>query len=347
MDVRTLNKTGKISQLTHTLKDYNWDIIGLAETRLIGEGEMITDEGQKIWFSGEKRYHERGVGFIVRKEMVKCVLGCTPSRVIMLRLAAKPFNITIIQVYAPTSTYSDEAVEEFYEKLDETIAKKPKKDLLIVLGDWNAMIGTDAHTDWPGTAGKYGCGVTNIRGQRLLEFADFHGLTIANTIFPHKMSRRYTWHSPHPGVHTQIDYILTPKKFKTSIFGARTRSFPGADIGSDHELVMTTLKIKLKKIHGGSPSRIKFDIDKLFDHAIRADFQAEIGGRFAALNLIDRDLDDVVHDFNEAITSSAMKTIGRKRLKRKPWVTDEVLALCDQRKELKKTKHQNAETREE
>merc|ERR1712002_109576 len=114
-----------------------------------------------------------------------------------MRIAAKPHNMTIIQVYAPTTDYDEEEVEQFYEELERTIAKAPKKDLLVVQGDWNAKVGPDAYQQWAGTVGRYGVGETNDRGLRLLEFAQHHRLTIANTLFPHKMSRRTTWHHPN------------------------------------------------------------------------------------------------------------------------------------------------------
>ena len=100
----------------------------------------------------------------------------------------------IIQVYAPTSDHEDEEIEEFYELLDTTIAKVPKKDILIVQGDWNAKVGPDAYQNWAGTAGRFGLGETNDRGLRLLEFARSHHLTLANTLHPHKLSRTATWH---------------------------------------------------------------------------------------------------------------------------------------------------------
>ena len=111
-------------------------------------------------------------------------------------VSAKPQNITIIQVYAPTSDHEDQEVEEFYEKIESIIQKTPKKDLLIVQGDFNAKIGKDAYENWAGTVGRFGTGETNDRGLRLLEFASSHRLTITNTLYPHKISRRTTWHAP-------------------------------------------------------------------------------------------------------------------------------------------------------
>ena len=109
-----------------------------------------------------------------------------------------------------------------------------------------------------------------------------HRLTPANTLHPHEMSRKATWHTPNGQVPNQIDFILTRQRFKSSINKANTRSFPVADIESDHDLELTTIKLKLKtKCFTKSP-RIRFDLEKLKDPKIAEVFQAKVGGKFAA-----------------------------------------------------------------
>ena len=103
-----------------------------------------------------------------------------------------------------------------------------------------------------------------IGGLRLLEFANTHELTVTNALFPHKLSRRTTWHRRDGNVHNQIDYILIQKRFKSSVNKAKTRTFPGADIGSDHDLVLMTLK--LKSNGQKKAPRIRFNLNKLKDH---------------------------------------------------------------------------------
>ena len=95
------------------------------------------DDVHKVYFSGEEGKHEYGVGFLVHKDVVGAGLGCQPvsSRLISIRLRAAPFNITIIQVYAPTSGHDDSEVDHFYQKLQETIDQTPKTDILVVQGD--------------------------------------------------------------------------------------------------------------------------------------------------------------------------------------------------------------------
>ena len=114
-NVRTLHQCGKVNELTHELKRYQWDIIGLAEVRWTGFGEVTTDEGHKIWYSGDSIKHQHGVAFIVKKEAVGTVISCTPisSRLISIRISAKPQNITAIQVYAPTQTTRTKKLRNF------------------------------------------------------------------------------------------------------------------------------------------------------------------------------------------------------------------------------------------
>ena len=109
---------------------------------------------------------------------------------ISVPLQGKPFNITVIQVYAPTSNDEETEVERFYEDLQDLLELTPKKDVLLILGDWNAKVGSQ---ETPGVRGKYDLGVQNEAGQRLIEFCQENALVIANTLFqPHKRGL-YTW----------------------------------------------------------------------------------------------------------------------------------------------------------
>ena len=339
-NVRTLRAEGKLEELTHEMDRYNWHILGLCEMRWKHFGEMSTKEGHKVYYSGKADKHEYGVGFLVHKNIVKTVMGCRPisSRLITIRLQAKPFNITIIQVYAPTSNHDDHEVENFYLQLQDVINQAPKSDILVVQGDWNAKVGEDSQTDWQGTCGPYCNAETNERGLMLLEFATYNNLMLANTFGPHKASRRQTWHSPDGKHHNQIDYILVKKRFRSGVNLARTRSFPGADIGSDHDLLMMTFHLRLKKISKPKYTRVKFDLEKLKDPAIAETFQAMIGGKFAALSVLgeeDSNVDSMITVFNTVMTDTASEILGKHHQSKKPWVTTDILELCDKRRELK------------
>ena len=103
----------------------------------------------------------------------------------------KPFNITVIQVYAPTS--NAEEAEWFYEDLQDLLELTPKKDVLFIIRDWNAKIGSQ---EIPGGTGKFGLGIQNEAGQRLTEFCQENTLVIAKTHFQQYKRRFYTWTSP-------------------------------------------------------------------------------------------------------------------------------------------------------
>ena len=103
-----------------------------------------------MYFSGKEDKHEQGVGFLVHKDTVKSVIGWRPtsSRLMTVRLRASPFNITIIQVYAPTSSYDDSDVHEFYRELQSLVDQTPKQDILVLQGDWNVKVGEYAQEYW-------------------------------------------------------------------------------------------------------------------------------------------------------------------------------------------------------
>ena len=112
-------------------------------------------------------------------------------------MRAVPFNITIVQTYAPTSDYDDNKILEFKDQLQNVIDQTPKKDILVVQGDWKAKVGRDACGNWQDICGPFCNDDTNERGLRLLEFATFNDLALANIFGHHKASRRWTWHSPN------------------------------------------------------------------------------------------------------------------------------------------------------
>ena len=112
---------------------------------------------------------------------------------ISVRLQGKPFNIMVIQVYAPTINAEEAEVQRFYEDLQDLVELTPKKDVLFILGDWNAKVGSQKI---PGVMGKLAFGVQNEAQQTLIEFCLEKALVIANTLFQQHKRRLYTWTSP-------------------------------------------------------------------------------------------------------------------------------------------------------
>ena len=132
---------------------------------------------------------------MVSKRVRNAVLGCNPKndRMISVRFQGKPFNITVIQVYAPTSNAEEAEVERVYEDLQDLVELTPKKDVLFIIGDWNAKVGSQ---ETPGVTGKFRLGMQNEAGKRLIEFCQENALVIANTLFQQHKRRLYTWTSP-------------------------------------------------------------------------------------------------------------------------------------------------------
>ena len=143
------------------------------------------------------------VAIIVNKRDRNAVLGCNPQndRMISVHFQCKQFNIMVIQVYAPTSNAKEAEVEWFYEDLQDLLELTPQKDVLFIIGNWNAKVGSQKT---PGVTGRFGLGVQNEIGQRLIQFCQENALVIANTLFHQHKRRLYTWISPD-GQHRNQD----------------------------------------------------------------------------------------------------------------------------------------------
>ena len=137
---------------------------------------------------------------------------------ISLCFQGKPFNIMVIQAYAPTSNAEEAEVEWFYEDLQDLLELTCKKDVLFTIGDWNAIVGSQ---ETPGVIGKFDLGVWNEAGQRLREFCQENSLVLANTLFQQHKRRLYTWTSPDGQHRNQIDYILCSQRWRSSIQSAK------------------------------------------------------------------------------------------------------------------------------
>ena len=339
-NVRTLWETGKLSLLMNELKRFRYDIIGVSETRWTGKGETAT--GDFIW-SGEEKIHANGVGFLLSRKAKNALIGYNPvsSRVITARFNGTPFKITAIHVYAPTSTSSDEEIEAFYNCIENTLAKVPKKDLILMSGDWNAKVGND-NTGWNSVMGRYSFGDRNDRGERLLEFATTHRLFICNTRFQHKADRKWTWESPD-GVHkNMIDLILVQQRWKSSVINCRT--FQSADIGSDHSLILCNIKLHLKKIYHKRNQNCKLNVKQLNNITTKrlyTDLLKEKIEKFQPDSSVEEHSNEILN----AIRETGKAAISTIKPSRKPWISSETLQLVEKKRLAKLTKNISIENR--
>ena len=195
--------TGKLEVVKQEMTRVNIDILGISELRWTGMGEFNSDD-HYIYYCGQESLRRNGVAIIVNKRIPNAVLGCNLKnyRMVSICFQGKPFNITVIQVYTPTSNAEEAEVEQFYEDLQDLLELTPQKDVLFIIGDWNAKVRSQ---EIAGLTDKFGLGVQNEAGQE-------NTLGIANTLFQQHKRRLYTWTSPDGQYRNQIDYILCSRR---------------------------------------------------------------------------------------------------------------------------------------
>ena len=159
---------GKLEVVKQEMARVNVDILEISKLKWTGMGEFNSDD-LYIYYCGQESLRRNGVAIMVNKRVQNAVLGCNlkNDRTISVHFQGKPFNITVIQAYAPTSNAKNAEVEQFCEDLQDLLELTPKKDVLFITGDWNANVGSQ---ETPGVTGKFGLGIRNEAGQRLTEF---------------------------------------------------------------------------------------------------------------------------------------------------------------------------------
>ena len=213
------------------------NILGISELKWTGMGEF-NSEDHYIYYYGQESLRRNGVAITINKRVWNTVLGCNlkNDRMISVRFQGKPFNIMVIQSYAPTSNTERSWSWTVQWRPTRPFRTNTQKRLFFIIGDWNAKVGSQ---ETPGVIGKFGLEAWNEAGKRLIEFCQENILVIANTLFQQNKRRLYTWTSPDGQHRDQSDYILCSQRWRSCIQSAKTR--PGADCGSDHELLIADL----------------------------------------------------------------------------------------------------------
>ena len=172
---------GKLEVVKWEMARVTFDILKISDLKWTGMGEFNSDD-HYIYYFGQESLRRNGVAIMVNKRVRNATLGCNlkNDRMISVRFQGKPFNITVIQVYVPTSNAEEAEIERFYEDLQDLLCLMPKKDVFFIIWDWNAKVGSQ---ETPGVTGKFGLGIRNEAGQRVIEFFQENALVIANTLF--------------------------------------------------------------------------------------------------------------------------------------------------------------------
>lgn len=258
-NVRSLSTKERTLELNNAIDKIKWDIIGLAEVKKTGY--TIEEHKEYIFcYIGETR-GLHGVGFLIKKSLksnISSFLGIS-ERVALLKLNFKEGPLSLIQVYSPTESSSEEEITEFYNDLTKAQELADKNRLII--GDFNAKIGQPKpHENL--IMGKYGYGIRNARGARLIQYAHENKLAVMNTYFKKKSSRKWTWISPDHKTKNEIDFIMSPNpKSVTNVEVLNKISFP-----SDHRILRCSIKIQKPKMSRGTfqstPNKLKSTYEK-------------------------------------------------------------------------------------
>lgn len=337
-NAKSLYAAGKTHNIINEMKRMNINILGVSEVRWPSSGQVNIGDHTMYYAGNAEPHHYNGVAIIVDKESNKSVKNFIPlsDRAALLQIKAYPRDINIIQVYAPTMEKPDTEIQQFYSDIKQLIKATKKNEVNIVMGDFNAKIGKGKVED---IVGNYGLGVRNDRGDLLLQFCQEENLMIANTWFQLPDRRLYTWKAPgdynNNVIRNQIDYILLDKRYRNGIKGVKT--YPGADIGSDHNPVTGKLEIKLKKIQHRRITRPNFRMLK----------EPEICEDVA--NTLNYKFQNETHIIAEDTVENTWKTmkniIGQVQTEKlqhknnnnmkKEWMTPEILQLMDTRRSYK------------
>ena len=274
--------------IARELSRYRIDIAAISETRLADEGSIEELKGGYTFFwkgkgKDEDRIH--GVGLAVKTALLKQLPDLPTAvneRLIKLRFPLnRDRHITIISAYAPTLTSSDEAKESFYEELDQLVKGTPANDKLLLLGDFNARVGTDSRT-WTGVLGPHGTGKLNANGLMLLSFCAENRLAITNTLFRLADKHKTTWMHPRSKQWHMIDFAICRQR---DIRDFRiTRTMRGAECWTDHRLVRSVLSLHIAPPHRKTPKVVRpaFNVAKLEHEKRRDEFAHDLDSRIVA-----------------------------------------------------------------
>ncbi|CAF1561697.1 unnamed protein product [Adineta ricciae] len=278
-NVRTMFQKGKLENVKKEMKRLQLNVLGLSEVRWTGAASFATGDYTLVYSGGDQ--HERGVGMLLDEQTSKSIKGywAVSDRVLLMKLYGKPFNISIIQAYAPTANYDDDSITDFYEDLDKAYKQCKSNDIVYVMGDFNAKVGNERVGN---TVGPFGLGAKNERGDNLIAWCQSHNLVITNTWFKNHPRRLWTWKSPGDRTRNQIDYIMVCHRFRNSVISSK--AFPGADCGSDHVPVISEIRVKLKRLK--QPKQIpKLQVHLLKNNNdLKKQFCIKVQNRFETLN---------------------------------------------------------------
>ena len=270
-----------------------------------------------------------GVAVYLDNEAEKVLLGYNPVNewTISIRLNGKQRNITIVQVYTPMNQADEEEIEKCYAKLQSMIDAINNRDILIIMGDFNAKLGKGSTTIK--LIGPYGLRERNERGDRLEGFVIENDLAITNTLFQQPKRRLYTWTTPNGEHRNQIDFILMKQKWRTSLKNAKM--LPASDCGTDHKMLSITLKLKMVKMKR-EPNPVCYDMNNISN-----EFTVEVNNRFSLLlqNIGEKEPEKMAESATMILIEVAKEHVSKREKKKTLWISQHSLDKIEERRCLK------------
>ncbi|XP_066998280.2 craniofacial development protein 2-like, partial [Anabrus simplex] len=226
------------------------DVVGIREVRWEEEHDFWSGSYRII--NTKSNRGNAGVGTIMNKKIRQRVSykDQHSKRIIVVKIDTKPVPTTLVQVHMPTSSADDEEIERIYEEIEDLIQYVKGDENVIVMGDRNAVVGQGREGN---TVGEFRLGQRNERGSRLVEFCTDPNLVLANTWFKHHKRWLYTWTRLGDTGRYHIDFIMIRQRFRNQVLDCKT--FPRADVDSDHNLLVMKCHLKLKKLKKGRNAR--------------------------------------------------------------------------------------------
>lgn len=307
------------------LRRLNIDIAALQETRLADEGQLTeVGGGYTFYWKGKDATDHRlyGVGFAVKNELVKDMdnlpVGISERLMTLQINIGKNRKATLVSAYAPTLMADQEDKEQFYSALDDAVLQIPAADKVVVLGDFNARVGTDSET-WKDVIGKDGVGKVNANGLMLLTKCAELGLVITNTLFRQNNRRKTSWRHPRSGHWHLIDYIITRRR---DIADVRiTKAINSSDCcWTDHRLVKTLLTFSIQPQHRRikRTPRPRFNVNLLQQPAVRQEFQEKINEKLSEIPE-DSNVSSTWESLKSSISATCKEVLGNSKRHHQDW----------------------------